>query len=54
MQPAIRNAPSRGFTIGADADIAIWDPNETRIVGDMHDMDIILLKMKITGWPRRY
>ena len=38
---------------GADADISIWDPNETRIVGDMHDaMDYNPFEgMKITGWP---
>ena len=41
------------LAIGADADIAIWDPNETRIVGDMHDaMDYNPFEgMKITGWP---
>jgi dihydropyrimidinase len=46
--------PRKGtLAIGADADIAIWDPNETRIVGDMHDaMDYNPFEgMKITGWP---
>jgi dihydropyrimidinase len=46
--------PRKGtLAIGADADIAIWDPNETRIVGEMHDaMDYNPFEgMKITGWP---
>ena len=46
--------PRKGtLSIGADADIAIWDPSETRIAGDMHDaMDYNPFEgMKITGWP---
>jgi len=47
--------PNKGtLAIGADADIAIWDPNETRIAGEMHDaMDYNpFAGMEITGWPR--
>jgi dihydropyrimidinase len=46
--------PRKGtLSIGADADIAIWDPSETRIAGEMHDaMDYNPFEgMKITGWP---
>ena len=46
--------PCKGtLSIGADADIAIWDPSETRIAGEMHDaMDYNPFEgMKITGWP---
>ena len=46
--------PLKGtLSIGADADIAIWDPSETRIAGEMHDaMDYNPFEgMKITGWP---
>lgn len=41
---------------GFDADIAIWDPNETRTVtlADQHDaMDYTPFEgMRVTGWPR--
>ena len=39
---------------GADADIAIWDPEETRIAGEMHDaMDYNpFAGMEVTGWPQ--
>ena len=46
--------PRKGtLAIGADADIAIWDPNETRIAGDMHDaMDYNpFAGIEVTGWP---
>lgn len=46
--------PRKGtLAIGADADIAIWDPKETRIAGEMHDrMDYNPFEgMEITGWP---
>lgn len=46
--------PRKGtLAIGADADIAIWDPNETRIAGEMHDaMDYNPFEgMEVTGWP---
>ena len=46
--------PLKGtLSIGADADIAIWDSSETRIAGEMHDaMDYNPFEgMKITGWP---
>ena len=46
--------PRKGtLSIGADADIAIWDPNETRLAGEMHDaMDYNPFEgMEITGWP---
>ena len=46
--------PQKGtLAIGADADIAIWDPSEIRIAGEMHDaMDYNPFEgMKITGWP---
>ncbi|GAB5377719.1 MAG: hypothetical protein AcusKO_41810 [Acuticoccus sp.] len=48
--------PKKGtIAIGSDADIAIWDPQETRTVtaADMHDnMDYTPFEgMEITGWP---
>lgn len=46
--------PKKGtLAIGADADIAIWDPNEVRVAGAMHDaMDYNPFEgMEITGWP---
>ncbi|WMS44026.1 dihydropyrimidinase [Acuticoccus sp. MNP-M23] len=48
--------PQKGtIAVGADADIAIWDPEETRTVtaADMHDaMDYTPFEgMEITGWP---
>ncbi|MDG2407173.1 MAG: dihydropyrimidinase, partial [Paracoccaceae bacterium] len=46
--------PHKGtLAIGADADITIWDPNETRVVGPMHDrMDYNPFEgMEVTGWP---
>ncbi|MBS0122688.1 dihydropyrimidinase [Thetidibacter halocola] len=46
--------PKKGtLAIGADADIAIWDPTETRVAGKMHDaMDYNPFDgMEITGWP---
>ena len=47
--------PRKGtLAVGADADIAIWDPNETRVAGEMHDaMDYNPFEgLKITGWPK--
>ena len=46
--------PRKGsLSIGADADIAIWNPNETRVAGEMHDaMDYNpFAGMTVTGWP---
>lgn len=46
--------PRKGtLSIGADADIAIWDPEETRIAGTMHDaMDYNPFEgVEVTGWP---
>jgi dihydropyrimidinase len=46
--------PRKGtISVGADADIAIWDPEEVRVVGEMHDnMDYNPFEgMEITGWP---
>ena len=47
-------APEKGtIAVGADADIAIWDPDETRIAGAMHDaMDYNPFEgREVTGWP---
>ncbi len=48
--------PRKGtIAIGADADIAIWNPDETRVVrhADLHDaMDYTPYEgMGVTGWP---
>ena len=46
--------PRKGsLSIGSDADIAIWDPNEKRIAGEMHDaMDYNpFAGTEVTGWP---
>ena len=46
--------PAKGtIAIGSDADIAIWDPREVRIAGEMHDaMDYNPYEgIEIRGWP---
>lgn len=46
--------PAKGtIAVGSDADIAIWDPGEVRVAGEMHDaMDYNpYLGFEITGWP---
>ena len=46
--------PAKGtIAIGSDADIAIWDPAEVRVAGEMHDaMDYNPFEgFEITGWP---
>lgn len=46
--------PKKGtIAIGSDADIAIWDPNEVRTAGTMHDnMDYNPFEgLAIKGWP---
>ena len=48
--------PRKGtIAVGSDADITIWDPNETRTVtaADMHDaMDYTPFEgLSVTGWP---
>jgi dihydropyrimidinase len=46
--------PRKGtLSIGADADIAIWDPDEKRVAGEMHDaMDYNpFAGIEVTGWP---
>ena len=46
--------PRKGsLSIGADADIAIWDPNEKRIAGEMHDAMNYnpFAGSEIMGWP---
>tara|TARA_B100000768_G_scaffold178365_1_gene194016 strand:+ start:1396 stop:2844 length:1449 start_codon:yes stop_codon:yes gene_type:complete len=46
--------PRKGsLSIGADADIAIWDPNEKRIAGEMHDAMNYnpFAGTEIIGWP---
>jgi dihydropyrimidinase len=49
--------PRKGtIAIGSDADIAIWDPNWTRVISTdiLHDnMDYTPYDgMEVTGWPR--
>ena len=41
------------MAIGADADIAIWDPNLTKVAGETHDYVNYnpFEGMEITGWP---
>jgi dihydropyrimidinase len=46
--------PANGtIAIGSDADIAIWDPDEVRIAGEMHDaMDYNPFEgREVKGWP---
>jgi len=46
--------PGKGtIAIGSDADIAIWDPNEVRVAGEMHDdMDYNPFEgREVKGWP---
>ena len=46
--------PFKGtMAIGADADIAIWDPNLTKVAGETHDYVNYnpFEGMEITGWP---
>ncbi len=46
--------PQKGtIAIGSDADIAIWDPDETRVAGEMHDnMDYNPFQgLAVQGWP---
>jgi dihydropyrimidinase len=46
--------PAKGtIAIGSDADIAIWDPDEVRIAGEMHDaMDYNpFAGREVKGWP---
>ena len=46
--------PKKGtIAIGSDADIAIWDPDEERTAGEMHDnMDYNPFQgMVVKGWP---
>lgn len=46
--------PFKGtMAIGADADIAIWDPNLTKVAGETHDYVNYnpFAGMEITGWP---
>ena len=46
--------PAKGtIAIGSDADIAIWDPDEVRVAGEMHDaMDYNPYEgIEIRGWP---
>ncbi|HSF95864.1 MAG TPA: dihydropyrimidinase [Thermohalobaculum sp.] len=46
--------PEKGtIAIGSDADIAIWDPDEVRVAGEMHDnMDYNpFAGREVKGWP---
>jgi dihydropyrimidinase len=46
--------PAKGtIAIGSDADIAIWDPEEARVAGEMHDaMDYNpFAGREVKGWP---
>lgn len=46
--------PTKGtIAIGSDADIAIWDPDEVRVAGEMHDaMDYNpFAGLEVKGWP---
>jgi len=46
--------PAKGtIAVGSDADIAIWDPDEVRVAGEMHDaMDYNPYEgREVRGWP---
>ncbi len=46
--------PAKGtIAVGSDADIAIWDPDEVRVAGRMHDnMDYNPFEgREVRGWP---
>jgi dihydropyrimidinase len=49
--------PQKGrIAVGSDADIAIWDPNETRTVRDEDELSAarhtIYKGKTFTGWPK--